>query len=312
MKKNKLRVLAVCGVLMACSLCACSTNNASADSQKSTSSVSYDEVTTNQNNITDMKKKTDESLKIYVDLIGTETEDGNINVSDEFLDNVNNVYIMGRTGTVNHGMAETSDTQIRIMEWSDNEKTTETEFEEFISLLNDYWGETGQIKSYENYSEETHVWKDYDNTSYVLCWYVDGTIKMSWHFDEGITKAENTGFIKDNNNKVTFTNEYGTPTTKCAHSGCNNYIASSGDTNCCTQHSNRCLGCNKYIDEDALYCVACIENTANEIKSETHTCEECGKEGTYTITGITGQTEYYCYTHYKELQDMYESLFGND
>lgn len=62
---------------------------------------------------------------MYVDLIGTETEDGNINVSDEFLDNVSNVYIMGRTGTVNHGMTETSDTQIRIMEWRDNNETTE-------------------------------------------------------------------------------------------------------------------------------------------------------------------------------------------
>ena len=125
MKKNKLRVLVVCGILMAYSLCACASNNASADSQKSTSSVSHDEVTTNENNTTDMKKKTDESLKMYVDLIGTEIEDGNINVSDEFLDNVSNVYIMGRTGTVNHGMTETSDTQIRIMEWRDNNETTE-------------------------------------------------------------------------------------------------------------------------------------------------------------------------------------------
>ena len=58
MKKNKLRVLVVCGILMAYSLCACASNNASADSQKSTSSVSHDEVTTNENNTTDMKKKT--------------------------------------------------------------------------------------------------------------------------------------------------------------------------------------------------------------------------------------------------------------
>ena len=59
--------------------------------------------------------------------------------------------------------------------------------------------------------------------------------------------------------KSSFTNKYGTPTTKCAHSGCNNYIASSGDTNCCTIHSNRCLECGKYIDEDATYCMDCIQ-----------------------------------------------------
>lgn len=34
-----------------------------------------------------------------------------------------------------------------------------------------------------------------------------------------------------------FSNKYGTQTTKCNHSGCNNYIATSGDTNCCTVHS---------------------------------------------------------------------------
>ena len=56
----------------------------------------------------------------------------------------------------------------------------------------------------------------------------------------------------------TFTNAYGTPTTRCAHPGCNNYIASSGDTNCCTTHSHKCLECGKYIDEDATWCMSCI------------------------------------------------------
>lgn len=55
-----------------------------------------------------------------------------------------------------------------------------------------------------------------------------------------------------------FTNKYGTRTTKCVISGCSNYIASSGDTNCCVSHSNRCLECRKYIDGDAAYCMDCI------------------------------------------------------
>ena len=60
---------------------------------------------------------------------------------------------------------------------------------------------------------------------------------------------------------ISFTNAFGTSTTRCAHPGCNNYIASSGDTNCCTIHSNRCLNCGKYIDEDASYCMSCIEKS---------------------------------------------------
>lgn len=55
-----------------------------------------------------------------------------------------------------------------------------------------------------------------------------------------------------------FTNAYGTATTKCAHPGCNNYIASSGDTNCCTTHSKKCMNCGKYIDEDAMFCISCL------------------------------------------------------
>lgn len=72
--------------------------------------------------------------------------------------------------------------------------------------------------------------------------------------------------VKSNTQKSTytqkstqpFTNKYGTATTRCAHTGCSNYIASSGDTNCCATHSNRCLECRCYIDEDAMYCVSCI------------------------------------------------------
>ena len=65
----------------------------------------------------------------------------------------------------------------------------------------------------------------------------------------------------------TFSNAYGTSTTKCAHPGCNNPIASSGDTNCCTTHSRRCLNCGKYIDEDAMYCISCITDSVNRASS---------------------------------------------
>jgi len=83
-----------------------------------------------------------------------------------------------------------------------------------------------------------------------------------------------------------FTNKYGTPSTKCAHYGCNNYIASSGDTNCCALHSNRCLNCGKYIDEDASYCMTCIEealypssgNSSNDA-GKTVKCNYCNGTG---------------------------------
>lgn len=80
-----------------------------------------------------------------------------------------------------------------------------------------------------------------------------------------LSKSTSNSSYRSNSSSTSFTNKYGTSTTRCAHSGCNNYIASSGDTNCCTTHSNRCLECKKYIDEDAVYCVSCIEKAVKAV-----------------------------------------------
>lgn len=44
--------------------------------------------------------------------------------------------------------------------------------------------------------------------------------------------------------------------------------------------------------------------TSSSKKSYTHTCEECSKEGTKSIKGISGRTEWYCKTHYDEMMDI--------
>ena len=47
-------------------------------------------------------------------------------------------------------------------------------------------------------------------------------------------------------------------------------------------------------------------NDYSDSSSIEHYCEvsDCYKEGTYEIEGISGMTEYYCYTHYDEMQDI--------
>lgn len=82
--------------------------------------------------------------------------------------------------------------------------------------------------------------------------------KLSDNKSEYESPLSNSSQVKNYTTSKSFTNKYGTSTTKCAAAGCNNYIASSGDTNCCTAHSNRCGVCNKYIDGDAMYCIDCI------------------------------------------------------
>ena len=94
-----------------------------------------------------------------------------------------------------------------------------------------------------------------------------------------------------------FSNKYGSKTTKCAQSGCSNYIASSGDTAYCVTHSNKCLDCRCYIDGDAMYCMDCLSDAANDINDDydygsnnySHECYVCGEKA-YSKYG----SYYYC------------------
>ena len=54
---------------------------------------------------------------------------------------------------------------------------------------------------------------------------------------------------------------------RCLHSGCTNMAASTGDSFYCENHSNKCIDCGKYIDEDALLCLNCIVEAVKELKN---------------------------------------------
>lgn len=95
-----------------------------------------------------------------------------------------------------------------------------------------------------------------------------------------IEKASTNSSTKSST--VSFTNKFGTDTTICAHSGCNNYIATSGDTNCCTTHSRKCLECGDYIDEDATYCMSCLEDS---IKPSTNSNSSSSSGGEFWCMG---------------------------
>ena len=105
-------------------------------------------------------------------------------------------------------------------------------------------------------------------------------------------EVQNSDSNKKDTPSTTFTNQYGSPTTKCAHSGCSNYIASSGDTNCCTIHSRKCLDCGKYIDEDAMYCMDCLTNASqksnNSFSGETNNSKKSGTENSDSNIGAGG------------------------
>ena len=296
----------ILALILLLSGCSSSSDN---DTQESTGNGIVDEVGS-----VDLVQDTENTLSPYLAVLGTESEDGSVRLPQEAIDNINSVKIMDRTGRISHGMPDFTSTQVSIMQWIDNSEATEQEFDAFLESLRLYYGKSEEgVRDYENMSDETHVWIDYDNTSYVACWYDTGVITVEWHYDESISDSGNDNSVDtESDNTVAFTNKYGTPTTICAHTGCTNYIAPSGDTNCCTVHSNRCMDCNCYIDEDATWCVSCLQKAAEQAaQTNKHYCEVCGEEATYSIDGITGSKEYYCSTHYNEMKDLLDWMQGN-
>ena len=135
-----------------------------------------------------------------------------------------------------------------------------------------------------------------------------------------LVKAENAFSHLDtsspmNDSDLGFTNKYGTPTTICANEGCLNYIATSGDTCYCTEHSNRCLNCNQYIDGDAMYCMSCLTSYVDKKTGRTKnndsktTCHY--KDSGGSICGAnTNKYENLCDRHFEELYDLYRELGG--
>ena len=114
--------------------------------------------------------------------------------------------------------------------------------------------------------------------------------------------------IAHSSNSGVFTNSYGTATTKCEHNGCNNTIASSGDTNCCVVHSNKCLNCGKYIDEDAVFCMDCIRGEFSRDTSVSGGCKYKYFDG--TVCGEkTNNSSTLCDKHFNELKETYDSIF---
>ncbi len=54
---------------------------------------------------------------------------------------------------------------------------------------------------------------------------------------------------------------------QCLHDGCSKKAVTTGDSFYCENHSNKCLVCGCYIDEDAMFCLNCIVEALKTTKS---------------------------------------------
>ena len=76
-------------------------------------------------------------------------------------------------------------------------------------------------------------------------------------------------------------NEYGTPTTICEEEGCERYIAPSGNTRYCTEHSKACKRCGKFMNPlDPNYCEDCpVPSDLPSDNSNDSKCAVCNGTG---------------------------------
>lgn len=75
-----------------------------------------------------------------------------------------------------------------------------------------------------------------------------------------------------------FTNKCGTPTTVCEESGCNRFIAPSGETNFCTEHTNVCLDCKMFLNYDRTRCADCAAKP-DYSDNDSGECPRCNGSG---------------------------------
>lgn len=128
-------------------------------------------------------QKTNNSLKPYLELIGTGLNDNSVTVTQEFIDGKDNVFVMGHTGSVDHGLANDNDETITIMNWTSNDTVDDEEFSAFMSTLNDYFGEKASEKQYENFTDadgEVWSWSSKDGT-WPICFIKDSRIVIRWY-----------------------------------------------------------------------------------------------------------------------------------
>lgn len=69
--------------------------------------------------------------------------------------------------------------------------------------------------------------------------------------------------------------------------------------------------CDTHYNE-MMNIISSMENDVGKGSASKHLCEvdECNKEGTYSIQGLSGKMEYYCTEHYNEMNEMLENMLN--
>lgn len=130
--------------------------------------------------------ETKRELAPYVEMVGKETTNDSITVTDNFLDHMDDVKIMDIEGTISHGLNATSGNKIAMMDWVSNMSETEEVFDKLVEFLNIYYDWEGNSQEFATSDIDATgvVWNDSQNDCWVIGWYKYKNIYMRWYDKE--------------------------------------------------------------------------------------------------------------------------------
>lgn len=131
----------------------------------------------------EMIQRSRTALQPYIELLGGDLGDGVVQTSQEFIDNLSSIELMGKIGTVSHGFSEGLSI-IDTMDWISNDEASEEEFRAFVQMLNSFFHYESTCHDYEGYSTETYQWVDFEDNCMVFGWLSDDRINVRWYQNE--------------------------------------------------------------------------------------------------------------------------------
>ena len=248
--------------------------------------------------IDDLITQSKQNVEPYLDVMGSDITNGNPPVSQDFIDNLNSVEIMGYVGSVEHGYNDYDGRRyIELMTWKSNVSTTNDDFFAFLDLMDEYFGQKSVLVSYDHIDDEIYGWVEPSKQFSMIAYFDDGKIYLQWDVRLEFEDEESLRVVEPEKDNTSSTKQE-----KCIECGANAYYTytnpfSGKVEDYCYTHYQAIMDIMDMMEDDV--------GNSNYSK---HTCEECSKEGTHKYESFTGQTEYYCTEHYEELMDMLDSF----
>ena len=183
--------------------------------------------------VSELIQKTEDSIDPYLNIIGKEmADDESLKVSDEFIDGMDKVFIMGKLGTVEHASTTDSGNTITTMDWISNDPCEKTEFEEYIKLLNQFFDDTAIIAHYEHVThEDVWAWNFTKDDLWPICFLENNRIDIRFYDKSAVVIPDTQSGADKSEKKAESSNNKSSSNDKQQGSSLSNNAANNNNTN---------------------------------------------------------------------------------